>query len=215
MQKSGPTEQKTNNRLTLKQVWHDQWNFRLLSDFCNEIFWSIFNHFLRRQSFVNLTGNLWGLMLSCIFVVLTNVVLLKTSSCWMGFSHLNSQNSLETCQIAFSPTSEQNRSQNWSYKFLCHRIFPVFGLSSVCQLWHDSISWYVHLIFEEFCWVSKVCFGDALFCLMNGVSPLLNNQLDLLLLEKIERSGWETKQTTSIANLVQWERSLQKKPQCL
>lgn len=127
-------------------------------------FWSIFNHFLRRQSFVNLTGNLWGLMLSCIFVVLTNVVLLKTSSCWMGFSHLNSQISLETCQIAFSPTSEQNTSQNWSYKFLCHRFFPVFGLSSGCQLWYDSISWYVHLIFEEFCWVSKACFADALFC---------------------------------------------------
>ena len=152
-------------------------------------------------------------MLGCIFVVLTNVVLLKTSSCWMGFSHLNSQNSLETCQIAFSPTSEQNRSQNWSYKFLCHRIFPVFGLSSVCQLWYDSIRWY--LIFEEFCWVSQVCFGHALFCLMNGVSSLFNNQLDLLWLVKIERGGWGTKQTTSIANLVQWERSLQKKPQCM
>ena len=154
-------------------------------------------------------------MLSCIFVVLTNVVLLKTSSCWMGFSHLNSQNSLEKCQIAFSPTSEQNKVTklqlqiSLSSNFSC--IWVKFSLPTL--IWLNKLI--CSLIFEEFCWVSQVCFGHALFCLMNGVSPLFNNQLDLLWLVKIERGGWGTKQTTSIANLVQWERSLQKKPQCM
>ena len=144
-----------------------------------------------------------------IFVVLTNVVLLKTSSCWMGFSHLNSQNSLEKCQIAFSSISEQNKSQNWS--FFAIEFFLYLVQSSVCQLWYDSISWYAKLTFEEFCWVSKVCFGYALFCLSNGVSPLLNNQLDLLCSVKIERSGTKEQSRRLPSQILFSEREVYRK----
>ena len=67
------------------------------------------------------------------------------------------------------------------------------------------------MTFEEFCWVSKVCFGYALFCLSNGVSPLLNNQLDLLCSVKIERSGTKEQSRRLPSQILFSEREVYRK----